>query len=124
MPKIGTKAHWISVEGVYAQSLISNTLYRVFRVSHFRASLEIHEKLSPNRTRNRCAFDVGSGMIFPSIFEKSGTHFGQLLGPKIGLSQSKNYKNKATLINTFWLLRPSSFGGAFSAPTWCHLGPT
>ena len=25
VPKIGPKAHWINVEGVYAQSLISNT---------------------------------------------------------------------------------------------------
>ena len=31
VPKIGPKAHWINVEGVYAQSLISNTPYTVLK---------------------------------------------------------------------------------------------
>ena len=31
VPKIGPKAHWINVEGVYAQSLISNTPYIVLK---------------------------------------------------------------------------------------------
>ena len=31
VPKIGPKAHWINVEGVYAQSLISNTVYTVLK---------------------------------------------------------------------------------------------
>ena len=64
------------------------------------------------------------GITFCSIFEPSETHFGQLLGPKINLNRFTNCKNGATGINPFWLLRPSSLGGAFSVPTWCHLGPT
>ena len=31
VPKIGPKAHWINVEGVYAQSLISNTTYTILK---------------------------------------------------------------------------------------------
>ena len=48
----------------YTQSLISNTPYRVLKVFHLRASLEIQEKSLPNRIRNRFAFDVVSGIIF------------------------------------------------------------
>ena len=48
----------------YTQSLISNTPYWVLKVFPVRGSIEIQEKSSPNRIRNRFAFDVVAGIIF------------------------------------------------------------
>ena len=54
----------LTVYVAYRPRLISNTAYRVLKLFHFRASLEIHEKSFQNRIRNSFAFDVVSGIAF------------------------------------------------------------
>ena len=49
VPKIGPKAHWINVEGVYAQSLISNTPYRVLKDFGVQGPPQIDPKSIKNR---------------------------------------------------------------------------
>ena len=49
VPKIGPKAHWINVEGVYAQSLISNTPYTVLKDFGVQGPPQIGPKSIKNR---------------------------------------------------------------------------
>ena len=52
MPKIGPKAHWINVEGVYAQSLISNTPYTVLKQIFDRFWTDLGWPLRPKIHQN------------------------------------------------------------------------
>ena len=57
VPKIGPKAHWINVEGVYAQSLISNTPYTVLKDFGVQGPPQIGQKSVKNRFQNGTARD-------------------------------------------------------------------
>ena len=57
VPKMGPKAYWISAEGVYAQSLISNTLYRVLTDFGVEGSPQIGSKSIKNRFQSGTARD-------------------------------------------------------------------
>ena len=99
----------------YTQSLISNTPYRVLKVFHLRANLEIQEKSPPNRIRNRFAFDVVSGIISWSIFEPSGAPFwGQFwqreLRQPIPHAQKRSTANWILLACASVVLGESIFG--------------
>ena len=49
VPEISPKVHWISVEGVYAQSLISNTSYTVLKDFGVEEPPQIDLKSVPER---------------------------------------------------------------------------
>ena len=49
VPKIGPKAHWINVEGVYTQSLVSNTPYIVLKDFGVQGPPQIDPKSIINR---------------------------------------------------------------------------
>ena len=51
-PKIGPKVNWITVEGVYVQSLISNTPYTVLKDFGVERPPQIGPKLIKNRFQN------------------------------------------------------------------------
>ena len=55
VPKIGPKAHWINVEGVYAQSLISNTPYTVLKDFGIQGPPQVGPKSIKNRFQNGIA---------------------------------------------------------------------
>ena len=92
--KIGPKAHWISVEGVYAQSLISNTPYTVLKDFGVQGPPQIDPKSIKNRFQNGSAsneirvggFDPQKWVRRPSADRQcSGLgpfvdHFGAILG--------------------------------------------
>ena len=52
---IGPKAHWINVEGVHAQSLVSNTPYTVLEDFGVQVPPQIDPKSTKNRFRNGSA---------------------------------------------------------------------
>ena len=49
VPKIGPKVHWINVEGVYTQSLVSNTPYIVLKDFGVQGAPQIGTKSIKNR---------------------------------------------------------------------------
>ena len=49
VPKINLKAHWINVEGVYTQSLVSNTPYIVLKDFGVQGPPQIDPKSIKNR---------------------------------------------------------------------------
>ena len=53
--KIGPKAHWINVEGVYTQSLVSNTPYTVLKDFGVQVPPQIDPKSTKNRFQNGSA---------------------------------------------------------------------
>ena len=57
VPKIGPKAHWITVEGVYPQSLISNTPYTVLKDFGIQRPPQLGPKSIKNRFQNGTARD-------------------------------------------------------------------
>ena len=55
VPRIGPKAHLVNVEGVYAQSLISNTPYIVLKDFGVQVPPQINPKSTKNRFQNGSA---------------------------------------------------------------------
>ena len=57
VPNIGPKAHWISVKGVYAQSMISNTPYTVLKDFGIQRPPQLGPKSIKNRFQRGTARD-------------------------------------------------------------------
>ena len=53
VPEIGPKAHWVNIEGVYAQSLVSNTAYKVLKDFGVQGPPRTDLKSIKNRYWNR-----------------------------------------------------------------------
>ena len=84
VPKIGPKAHWINVEGVYAQSLVSNTPYIVLKDFGVQRPPQIGLKSIKNRSQIGLESEFVSKSLSKSILEGCRVDFGTNFGSEMG----------------------------------------
>ena len=84
VPKIGPKVHWINVEGVYTQSLVSNTSYIVLKDFGVQRPPQIGLKSIKNRSQIGLESEFVSKSLSKSILEGCRVDFGTNFGSEMG----------------------------------------